>query len=407
MAKLSLKAKNGPLVAVVASVAVAAVVIGSAVAYWQGPDDKLTEAGPLPGTSSTPSTTPSTTPKPTVTPRPTPKPTPALPPKPSTTPRPSTTTTSTGPTTVELTVSKLPGGRAPQIPYQVGGEVRGGAGQARKIPDGTFLVGRMNTDVMAVVSTGEGKSELQRISYGAPRRTPGVSSLVISADQSAAAYAVGTLSNRGPITKGGAVYAETGSIRKLDLPNSWEVEVLAYRGGKVYFRAGNNEKGDRLLYEWTPGTTKATAIPAVKLATAVSPDGTVAASMGLLNDAGTCSTITAIATGKQLWRTCENQLRSFTPDSRTVIGSDAYGDGYCGREVAALDATTGRLIRKWKGCFQDFAAEDDQHVLIVAVASGGGGDPGTKSAIIRCDISTGQCERATPITVDLPLSLGR
>jgi hypothetical protein len=385
------------------------VVVGSAVAYWQGPNDKLTEAGPLSGTSSTPSATPSTTPKPTITPRPTPGLTPtrppALPPKPSTAP-PASMTTPTGPTTVEPVVSKLPGGRAPQIPYQVGGEVRGGAGQVRKIPDGTMLVGRMNTDVMAVVRTGEGSSELQRISYGAPRRTPGVSSLVISADQTAAAYAVGTLHQRGPISKGGAVYAEDNSIRKLDLPNSWEVEVLAYRGGKVYFRAGTSEKGDRLLYEWTPGAAKATAIPAVNFPTAISPDGAVAASMSLLTDAGTCSTITAIATGKQLWRTCENQLRGFTPDGRTVIGSDAYADGYCIREIAALDAGNGRLLRRWKGCFQDFAAEDDQHVLIVAVADGGGGEPGTKSAIIRCDIGTGQCERATPITVDVPLTLG-
>ncbi|MEV6411632.1 hypothetical protein [Kribbella sp. NPDC051718] len=370
--------------------------------------------GPLPGTSSTPSTTPSTTPtlKPTPTPQPTPtpKPTPTmppvLPPKPSTAPPPSSATTSTGPTTVEPNVSKLPGGRAPQIPYQVGGEVRGGAGQARKIPEGAVLVGRMNTDVLAVVRTDKGSD--CRSSATVPRaRTPGVSSLAITADQSAAAYAVGTLHQRGPISKGGAVYSKTGSIRKLDLPNSWEVEVLAYRGGKVYFRAGTTEKGDRLLYEWTPGAAKATVIPAVNFPTAVSLDGTVAASMQLLTDAGTCSTITGIASGKQLWRTCENQLRGFTPDSRTVIGSDAYADGFCIREIAALDAGTGRLIRKWKGCFQDFAAEDDQHVLIVAVAEGGGGDPGTKSAIIRCDISTGRCERATPITVDVPLGLGR
>ncbi|MDX6280692.1 MAG: hypothetical protein QOH03_1763 [Kribbellaceae bacterium] len=396
--------KNGPLIAVVASVAVAAVVIGSAIAYWQGPHDKSTGAAPLPGTSNTPSLTPSTTPPSKVTSRPTPKPTPTLTPKPPSTPPPSSTTTSSGPTTVDLTVSKLPGGRAPQIPYQVGGEVRGGAGQPRKIPDGAMLVGRMNTDVMAVVRTDKG-SELQRIAYGSVRRTPGVSSLVITADQSAAAYAAGTLSHRGPISKGGAVYAEAGSIRKLDLPNSWEVEVLAYRGGKVYFRAGTSEKGDRLLYEWTPGAVKAVAIPTVRFPTAISPDGTVAASRSLLTDAGTCSTVTAVATGKQLWRTCENWLTHFTPDGRTVIGSDAYGDGYCARETAALDAATGRLIREWKGCFLDFAAEDDQHVLIVAVAAGGGGDPGTKSAIIRCDIGTGQCERATPITTDIPLTL--
>ena len=53
MAKPLLKAKNGPLIAGVASVAVAAVVIGSAIAYWQSPDDRLAEAAPLPGTRVT------------------------------------------------------------------------------------------------------------------------------------------------------------------------------------------------------------------------------------------------------------------------------------------------------------------------------------------------------------------
>lgn len=405
MAKPLLKGKNGPLVAVVASVAVAAVVIGSAIAYWQGPEDKASGAAPLPGPSSTPPKTPlpTITPRPTQTPTQTPRP-PSVPPKASTAPPPSSATTSTGPTTVELTVAKLPSGRAPQVPYQVGREVRGGAGQPKTIADDALQIGRLNTDVMAVVSTSTG-SELQRISYEV-RRTPGVSSLVFTADQSAAAYAAGTLSNRGDtLTKGGVVYAEGSSIRKLALPNSWEVAVLAYRGGKVYFRAGDTERGDRWLYEWSPGAAKATRLKTVNNPTTISDDGTVAASTNLLNDGGSCHTLNSVASGKQLWRTCEHQLRGFTPDSRTVIGTPSNGEGYCYASIAALDAVTGRTIREWKGCLHSAVAEDDQHLLIVAVVSGGGGDPGTKSTIIRCDIGTGQCERATPITTDLALTL--
>jgi hypothetical protein len=140
--------------------------------------------------------------------------------------------------------------------------------------------------------------------------------------------------------------------------------------------------------------------------TAVSANGRVAASMGTLNDSGSCSSIVEVGSGRQLFRTCDNQVSGFTPDGSTAIGGSAYGDGFCDTVQVALDVTTGKLIREWKGCFHQSVAEDDQHVLIVAVASGGGGDPGTKSAIIRCAITTGACELATSISTDKALRIG-
>ena len=52
------------------------------------------------------------------------------------------------------------------------------------------------------------------------------------------------------------------------------------------------------------------------------------------------------------------------------------------------------------------SVEDDQHVLVVAYATPAGQDTKVKTAIIRCTISTGACELATPIGTDTPLVIG-
>lgn len=399
-----MKRTNGRLIVLVASVAVAAVALGGVLAYQKAPRAGSADAAaPLPAQSSTPtpgqSKTPTSTP---VTPSGTPSTTPSKTPT-------SAPPTSTGPTTVKLTVSKLPKGRAPQVPYLVGREIRGGAGSPAKVPGSgmIYAIGRLDPYALAIVAKGDDGTELIRFDgYSEVRRTPGVSSLVTTADQSGAAYAAARTSSRGAATKGGIVYAESGgSVQSLKVPEGWNTEVLAFVNGTVFYRSGATENGAWNLYSWRPGAAKAQA-EKVTSPTAVSHDGRIAASASLINDSGSCSTVSEIATGKQLWRTCDNWINGFTPDGATAIGGPAYGDGYCDLEHAALDAKGGRLIREWQGCFHQIRAEDDQHLLIVAVASGGGGDLNTKSAIIRCNISTGRCELATAITTDIALNLG-
>ncbi|NEA35553.1 hypothetical protein [Streptomyces sp. SID13031] len=404
-----MKQKNGRLVVLVASVAVAAVVVGGVLAYRQSPKQATAaEAVPLPGQASTP--TPALTPSKTPVVPPSISPSGKPPSVPSTTPS-STPPGFTGPTTVELTVSKLPKGREPQVPYLVGREVRGGAGEVAKVPGNgsIYAVGRLDPYVLAIVDKGEDTgTELVRFDgySNDVRRTAGVSSLVTTEDQSSAAYAAARISSQGSATKGATVYAEHGgTVQSLKVPNGWNVEVLAYANGKVFYRSGETEQSAWNLYAWTPGAAKA-VLQKVPAPTAVSSDGRIAASAGLINNTGSCSTISEIATGKQLWRTCDNLISGFTPDGATAIGGPAYADGYCSLEQAALDTKGGTLLREWKGCFHQMKAEDDQHMLMVAVASGGGGDPGTKSAIIRCNITNGTCELATPISTDVPLSIG-
>jgi glutamine amidotransferase-like uncharacterized protein len=52
------------------------------------------------------------------------------------------------------------------------------------------------------------------------------------------------------------------------------------------------------------------------------------------------------------------------------------------------------VIREWGGgpSFRQTVAEDDQHLLILADDG-----PDTKAAIIRCTVTDGQCELATPL----------
>lgn len=403
-----MRQNNGRLVALVASVAVAAVLVGGAFAYRQGVQAQDATAAPLPtqsGSTPAPSKTPIATPPPSVAP----SKTPVTPP--TSMPSSNTPPANTGPVTVTLNVSKLPKGRAPQVPYLVGREVRGGAGSPIKVPgsQGILAVGRMDPYVLAVVLKGDQDSELLKIDFDKTTRTPGISSLVTTSDQSAAAYAAARLSSRGTATKGATVYAESsgGGLKSVKLPNSWDVEVLAYTGGRVYFRGGDTAEAAKKLYRWTPGESSADVVKAVPSPTAISPNGELGASASLINDAGSCSAVVEVGSGRQRWRTCDNWIDGFTPDGNVAIGGPAYGDGFCDTEQAALNAEDGKLLRKWKGCFHAIAAEDDQHLLMVAVASGGGGDPGTKSSIIRCTINTGDCELATPITTDLDLAIGR
>jgi hypothetical protein len=313
-----------------------------------------------------------------------------------------------GPTTITLAVNKLGKGRLPQIPYLVGREVRGGAGDPVQIPGTADIleIARVNGSVVALTTEESGTQVLRLGAYG-PKSIPNVNRMKVNEDQTGAAYAAYKISV--PPVEGSTLYADSGdSLVSLKVSTGWDFEVLAYVSGKVFFQSSNTlgTGGTWSTYEWTPGAAKAKLVQTIPRLTTVSSDASVAATMVLLNDTGTCSAITAVATGKRLWKTCDNYLNGFTPDGATVLGVPSGDEGYCSVSQSVLDAKTGRLIREWKGCFHQAVAEDDEHVLIVAVASGGGGDD-SDQAIIRCAISTGECELATPISSNVRLELGK
>jgi hypothetical protein len=301
---------------------------------------------------------------------------------------------------VDFKLSKLSRGRAPQMPYLVGREVRGGAGRPMSIPGSEHVqeISRLGDQVLAIVTKGEG-TELLKVGYtDAPVRTPDVTSMVTTDDESAAAYAASRRGSGGGAVQGGTVYAQTAAdtqVHKLSLPKAWDIRVLGYTNGQVYFCSSDSDGATNWrLYTWTPGSSEATLIKTVSSPTGLTSDGRIAASRNITGDFGTCSNLTEVATGKRLWRTCENQVVAFTPDGTIAVGASAGGDGYADLQVSALDAKTGTLLRQWTGpAFKKTVTEDDQHFLILADDG-----PETKAAIVRCTVTTGACELAVPPT---------
>ncbi|TDW98019.1 hypothetical protein [Kribbella sp. VKM Ac-2566] len=376
-----MRVQNGRLVALVAAVAVAAITGGGALAWRQGPQANAEAPSPLSGSPSPATSTPTKS-------TPTAKPTP-------TSSKPSTaTSTPSGPMKTKIDLKKLPQGRAPQVTYLSGRTIRGGAGEDVTVPGTTDIqdVARLRSSALAVVTKGFGTEMLNLDSDSKiTRRTPDVTQIVTTDDGGAAAYVATRLKDTGEELAGATIYAESTEVQKVAVPDIWNTRLLSYLDGKVYFDASTTQDGDSGLYEWTPGTSKPVQLKAVPNPMAVSSAGT-AGSLTTLNDQSSCSSLLTVPFGKRLWRTCDYLITGFTPDAATVIAGPKYQDGYGDGIAGALNAKTGMLLHEWSGVFRQSVPEDDQHLLLLA-------DNGeeTPASIVRCTISTGACERATPL----------
>ncbi|MGC4943758.1 hypothetical protein [Kribbella sp. DT2] len=383
---------NARLTVVVAAVAVAAVAGGGVFAYRQGPQTSTADASPLGGQPSTvPSLTPSS--KPPATPSVTPPPPSAS--KPG----------MTGPRTVPVNLAKLTQGRTPQLVHSLGRKISGGPDQAFTAPgkdriiaaaqagSSTYVLESREPDLVLVRTSNSGDSSEVR----------DVTTLVGAVDASFAAFASQKQKPTGEQLAGSTLYAEDGGAEKykLSLPSSWNVQVIAVAAGKVYYASTPKEDGVPKLYSWVPGESSATTVKGINSPTAVSDDGTLVAAADI-SDSGSCSYVTELATGKRLWRTCEYMIKGFTPDKSAFIAGPSYEDGYAALDSWLIDGKTFAPLRQWTGVsFRQVRAEDDQH-LLMEVDDG----PDTKGAIIRCEIPTGDCERATPITPGDQFGLG-
>jgi hypothetical protein len=362
-------AGNTRLVVLVSAVAVAAVAIGGVVAISQGPeanDDRPGAASPLAVRSG-----PSASAQPEF----------------------------TGPVKVPLQLKKLKPGREPQVAYSVDRQGRGGAGGPVRVP-GTASVlefTRMGEEVFAVVSRDEYRIELLRLTItGRVETVPDVSSLVGTDDQSAVAYSTQRRGKDGLNLPGGTVFSEDAgnTIQKLTVRGVWGIRVLAYRNGTVYYTAAASDGAPAWkLYAWKPGETASKLVPTPGSPTAISPDGKLVALRTAPGEHRACSTVNDLATGRSLWRTCDYEVRSFTPDGRTAIATPPYDEGWASASTAALDVRNGNLLREWTGAFFVSAiAEDDQHVLMLI------DDQETMPrGVLRCTITTGACESAVPL----------
>lgn len=361
---------NTRLVVLVTAVAVAAVAIGGVVATRQGPDsgDDPGTASPLAvrtGSSATPAGEPSFT----------------------------------GPVKIKVPLTTLKAGREPQVPYSVGREIRGGAGGPVRVPGSASVMEftRMGEEAFAVMSTDQNTSVLLKLKLNGDReQVPDVITVRGTEDQSAVAYSTQPRGKDELNLAGSTVSAEDrdGKVDKLVVKDLWSVRVLAYIDGVVYYRASpTDEAATSKLYAWTPGEPAAKVIPTTGSPTAISPDGKLVALRTAPGEHRACSTVNELATGRSLWRTCDFEIQSFTPDGRTAIATPPYDDGWAAASTAALDARDGTLLRQWSGAFfVTSVAEDDQHVLMLIDDR-----ESTPRGVLRCTITTGACEAAIPL----------
>ncbi|GAB3820374.1 hypothetical protein [Kribbella italica] len=348
------------LIVLVAGLTVAAVTAGATLAVRRVPHDSLDAAGPLSGTPSA-----------------------------------AASGTASVPADVKVDLAKLPQGQGPQMAFLVDRVVRGGTGPVASVPGKQPIeqVVRFGGGLLTILSTGDVTTELRRIEPYAeafsPGRVAGVSSLVASAEEDLAAYAVDGQS---------AVYwldsRDTELVqRSLKRPEYGRTQVLAVRGDLVYFSAeGKGYPAPETYYRWDSKSGKVTAVTTVRGFEGLNTAGTAAADF-ISGAAQTfCSAVTELDTGKRKFRTCKYSLDGFTPDDQTVVASEDFRGGGAEAFTAALDANNGHVRRQWVGVqFVMAVAEDDDHILMVV-------DTGedTPVGIIRCSIGDGTCETALP-----------
>jgi hypothetical protein len=260
---------------------------------------------------------------------------------------------------------------------------------------------RFDTSLLVILEVGLGGGELRRIDQGSTsfggERMPDVQSLVSSLDQHTVAYGTAPVNADHTRKQGSAVYWEgsRSQARALQRPDDWGSTVLGVVGYTVYFKSDTDRDGITSTFNsWNTTTGKVTKIKNVRSPEGVNTAGTAVVDFVAGAAQTFCSALTEIDSGKQLWRTCEYAVDGFTPGDGTAIGTPDFRNGGSDPLIAALNSHDGSVLRQWSGPqFVQTIAEDDDDLLMIADTG-----EGTPSGIVRCSISTGACELATPLT---------
>ncbi|MFC0627574.1 hypothetical protein [Kribbella deserti] len=361
-----MRGRNGPLIAVVAGVAVVAIALGATAGALRGPRAQTGGAGPLP-----PADAPTTS-------------------------RP-----------VEL--ATLSREREAGITSVRGRLVSGGIGNPVRVPGKGEIIaaGRLWDLTLVVVANSATSSELLTLDAEGERvaRIPKVDSLVTSADGQTAAYASG---GRYAETygAGGTVFFQRPGhtpTARLERPRVHDLAVLGVVGASVYFRSAPTAEAPTQLFRWDADKDEVAEVKKVVNPTSVSPDGSLAAGLAVFTDSGSCSAVTDLGEARQRWRTCQHQLYGFSPGNRLAVGGPPGSSPYGDEVATVLDVETGAVLRAWTGrSIRGMVAEDDDHVLLAWFDRA---EQTARSAIVRCTVSTGECALAGPVATE-PLLLG-
>jgi hypothetical protein len=298
---------------------------------------------------------------------------------------------------INIDLNNLPAGDPPAVPYVedrtvVIGDTRIPVEDEREISAMAAFDGGAHVSLC-----GDEGCELVRVTpdgaegLGATSSTP-----IASGDLRWNAYTIGEQD----ITL--VVYdSADGTTSSVELPDAMTARMFAVVDGTVFFRAeGRDAVGfGRPLLSWSRGQDAPTVVPGEYDATAVSSDGQLVGAVTQTKDR-LCSRVVDRATGSALWETCDGGVLRFSPDGSYVWSVPPreipnYTGGYSSGDFMIRDGATGEVVRllpPWDNEVDFVAAtfEDDDHLLLQAEQPG-------QTALVRCTVSTGECELATPV----------
>jgi hypothetical protein len=293
------------------------------------------------------------------------------------------------PSQVTVQLPDLPAGDAPTVPYVDGSQL---------FIDGDTIDLGIDPERLGQVAyaggtayfatNDEGNLTLQSVP-GEGEGTPVDGGPWSSPDQRYVAYlADGTLTVEDPAA---------GTTSTLDVGKADYLQSITFVGEELFLVAGNRAA----LMRWTIGEPEASSVDAVERATAVSPDGGLVADQYKIDDlkAEACTRVTSLDSGETLFDTCEFRVLGFSPDGRYAWGARAYADAEDTFNVV-LDTATGEVIMQVEGpdpnqadaqlLFRGTEFESDTSLLIAM-------EQGENAALVRCDLVSGSCERATEL----------
>lgn len=299
-----------------------------------------------------------------------------------------------GPVNVKLDLTKLPEGGPPSVPYLDGTTVVDGddeidvSGPAMAIAPTTDGVYVTSTNWQLTHYTTDGETE----DLGRIQSTP-----VASADGEWAAWATNANGSATLVLRD--ANGEESTV-ELDGAEAYSVDVHTIVDGTAYFTYYLRGNGRNVpLQTWSSGDEAPEPVDGDIDATAVSRDGNLAAPLELVHDFRNCATIVDLATGDETGKQCGPffSIKGFSPDGRYAWADNA--EGYGPTQVTILDTETGEVIRRYDSAsqrnlitFADTTFEDDDSLLIRAEQDGIG-----QTALVRCDVITGDCELAAPL----------
>jgi hypothetical protein len=307
------------------------------------------------------------------------------------------------PTRVRLTVdlAELDAGDPPNVPYLDG---------TRLVVDGSAIdLGASAEEIYAITYAGDSAYFSERVNDNGDlelRSAPdaGVDGPVVGGPWGSPDGQYVAVLEQGSRIR--AIDTLKGVEHEADLPPGQQLGSISFVGTTAFLFTNDPTAGTHTLLRWTFEDGELTEVDGVVRATALSPDGELVADMYKVDDltVSTCTRVTSLTTGAVQWETCRHRIEGFSTDGRYVWGTQEYASGSGDTYNVVLDALTGEQVLRVDGpdsmdrplLFYDSMFESATTLLIRA-------EQGGQAALVRCDLTTGECERATGLAdVEFP-----